>query len=388
MPFNTSTATAVQLRALAASDEAVRALGWDRSAFETDAARISLAAQLADEVAKLHEQGFTHGDVTLYSAVLAGEPPQVRLSARPAEPTGWGRTPFFLPPEVADGSHADADERTDVYQLGLCVIRLLARGPGAIQLRDPTAVGTALKPDGVELLGRCVGRDRNRRPRAREVARFLRDRVEHLTRPPELLELAVLRPIELPGADAIVTWSQRYATKLRIIGTNGFEVSDLDPDAHPHGYTIRPPSTGPIFVEISNPYGSVVRQAGFIAFYEPPRFSLDEHLPEPLPRVAVPDLSRVPPPRTLPPLPRRPVVGTDEHPPPRLVAPSIAEALSHARPAQREDATRAAIDSFREISQQMSQSARRILHAGLQTLGEQVAAAVHQQAAEREGPQS
>src|SRR5574338_1162026 len=160
MPMEQLTVPAGPLRILVASPTAAQSLGQDWSAFDSDVARLSLGAQLADAVAALHDRGLARGDVTLHSAVLTGA--GVVLASADSPP-GW-HTPFFLPPEVADGTREQPDQCTDIYQLGLCVIRLLARGPGAIQLRDPLAVATALGPAGVELLARAVGRDRHRRP--------------------------------------------------------------------------------------------------------------------------------------------------------------------------------------------------------------------------------
>lgn len=104
-------------------------------ALATISARVRLAAQLARALAYCHGEGVIHRDVT---------PANVRLSP-PAEPKwidfglahvvddardsdrtrGFVGTPAYLAPEQVDRERTGADERSDVFSLGLVLYELL-----------------------------------------------------------------------------------------------------------------------------------------------------------------------------------------------------------------------------------------------------------------------
>lgn len=176
---------------------------------------------------------------------------------------------------------------------------------------------------GVDLLNRAVGADRANRPTAEEIKDYLVGRVLTLAHPPELLSASLNRTVTIRGSDTLVMWQHRHGEKVRIYGVNGFEVKDLDPDAHPNGYAIRPLTAGQIRVEVSNKHGTDELVAGYLDYFEPPTFDIVQQLGGLLPRLAVPDLPQVQVPDAVAELPPYPVPGTETYPVPRVELPSI-----------------------------------------------------------------
>jgi hypothetical protein len=218
------------------------------------------------------------------------------------------------------------DQATDVYKLALCVIRGLAIGKGVTQLRDPASplmIPGLLDKAGIDLLTCALGDDRAGRPTAEEIKDYLVGRVLELAQPPELLSASLGRTVTIRGSDTIVRWSQRHGRTIRIYGVNGFEVKDIDADAYLHGYAIRPPTAGPIFVEVSNKHGSDELLAGYLDYFEPPTLDILEQLRGVLPRPGMPDLPGVAVPSAVAELPPYPSVSTNAHPVPWVEFPSM-----------------------------------------------------------------
>jgi serine/threonine protein kinase len=78
-------------------------------------------------------------------------------------------TPDWIPPE---GSRVQS-ERTDLYKLGLFILRVLAPRPLGAQNRDPSWADRTLDPAGRQLLRRALGADPSARPAARDWYRHL-----------------------------------------------------------------------------------------------------------------------------------------------------------------------------------------------------------------------
>ncbi len=323
-----------ELQLLSASDKLIQGLGIDRSEADDDLVRLALMARLAYafELIHRHPDGLVYGDLNLKNAAIATNPPRLMLLdcdgvARLSDQSrDQMLTLFFKPPEIVSGQQRLQDKQTDVYKLGLCVIRGLARGPGVTQISSPTnnsMIPGLLDQTGIDLLERAVGADRSRRPTAEDLKDYLVERVHTLVQPPELLSAAINCRTLLRGSQAIVTWSHRHATKLRIHGVNGFEVQIPDPDGHPHGYAIQPPTSGPILVEAINKHGTDQIEAGYIDYCELPPFDIQQQLQGFLPRLAMPEFAPVQIPDALAALPAHPMVSTDAHPVPRFELPSI-----------------------------------------------------------------
>jgi hypothetical protein len=333
-----------ELQLLYASDRYLTVNGIDRSAADGDLDRLALMVRLAYAVEVVHRHALVVGDLHPKNAAVAsfdsaGEPgrrkPQVLLlDCDGATVSG----PFFSPPEIVSGAQQLPDERTDVFRLGLCIVRCLARGAGVTQLTDPAkTIAGVLDQDGIDLLRRAVSPDRRLRPTAFQLRNYLTGRLMSLAQPAELLAAEIDRSMVPRGNEVVVRWTHRHGTKVRIYGVNGFEIDDIDPDAYPAGLAIRPSTAGPIYVEVSNANGADdPLLAGHIEYVDPPplrlyrrlRGSLPQPLPRrgSLPRPVLPDVAPVRLPEL--PLPARPKASTDIRPVPRIELPTPPAAVA------------------------------------------------------------
>jgi hypothetical protein len=182
-----------ELQMLCASAEQLLALGIAPPPAEDGLVRLALMARLAYGIEVIHRPRgsvrLVYGDLNLRDVAVAVNPPRIMLLGTDgvADANDGSRrqpnTPFFVPPELASRRQALQDQLTDVYKLGLCVIRGLATGRGATQVTDPASPLVRqglLDRAGVSLLGRAVGADRSQRPTAEEIKDYLIGRILHL----------------------------------------------------------------------------------------------------------------------------------------------------------------------------------------------------------------
>jgi serine/threonine protein kinase len=100
------------------------------------AQRLTLLAQLVYAVGRLHKRGWVFGDLSFKNAVFAVDPPRMMLidcdgAASVKDPRRkQAHTPFWIPPEcekTPGAVYADIqDTVTDVYKLGLAILRCLS----------------------------------------------------------------------------------------------------------------------------------------------------------------------------------------------------------------------------------------------------------------------
>lgn len=185
--FRLAGGRAMTLRDLCASDEAAAANGLDRSAVDDELARLALAAHLACTIHLLHRNRIAYSDLTLDRVAVAGHPPRTMLIG--CDPT----VPLAGP---AARSRAQTSG-PDPARLALCLVRALAKGPGATQLTDPARVGSLLGQPGVELFTRALAPPPVQRPSAEQMHRYLVLRMSELTREHDRVGL----PFPLPRFD-------------------------------------------------------------------------------------------------------------------------------------------------------------------------------------------
>lgn len=332
--INTNTKPAVfELQFLCASDKYLQARGIDRSTADDDLVRLALMARLAYAIEILHRHGLVYGDLNLKNAAVATQPrPNLLLMDCDgvADMTDTTRVqlhgPFFVPPEIVFGHQDLQDQQTDVFKLGLCVIRGLARGEGVTQCTNPDkTIAGLLDQEGKELLRRAVGA-RDQRPTAADIADYLVERTLVLADPPELLAADLDRHAVLRGSDVFVRWTQKGGQQVRILGVNDILLKDnLPADAPRDGVPVRPPTSGPIYVEVSSRQGDDRLLAGHVEYYELPAFHFD--LRGVLPRLDMPELPEAQLPETYARLPDYPVFTTDGYPPPRFELPALGDYL-------------------------------------------------------------
>lgn len=330
---------------LSASDRYVANLGIDRSAADDSLVRLAFAAQLSYVLGLLHKYGVVYGDLSLKNVAIATNPPRLMLldcdASAAVSDTGRHQlhSPFFTPPECAGGRQQDP--QTDVYKLGLCIMRGLVTGAGVTQLMDPSALTAILDPAGVDLITRAVSPDRSRRPTAKELFGYFVDTVRAAAQPPVLHQVGLSRTVLMRGRDVVVTWSADNASRIRIVGPNGV-LAELDPATHPPTYAFSPATSGPLTVEAVNRHGTVGVQAGFVELYDLPSFELKDAR---LPRPQIGGLAPVQIPAVLATLPARPIMTSAAHPPPRLTAPELTPLLAALHPAQWGDPGQAVVNA-------------------------------------------
>jgi hypothetical protein len=179
------------LRDLCASDEAAAANDLDRSAVDDDLVRLALAAHLAQTIHLLHRNRIAYSDLALGQVAIASHPPRTILVG--CDPT----LPLRGAPAARSGRRAPLPD-LDPSRLALCVIRALAKGPGATQLTDPARVGGLLGGAGVSLVARALappaGTPAAAKPSAEQLSRYLVGRLAELLRERGLIDPATTVP--------------------------------------------------------------------------------------------------------------------------------------------------------------------------------------------------
>jgi hypothetical protein len=165
---------ALTMRDLCASDAAAAANGLDRSAVDDDLTRLALAAHLAHTIHLLHRNRIAYSDLTLGRVAIAGHPPLTMLMG--CDPT------VPLRRDAARSAVPARRHDLDPSRLALCIIRALAKGPGATQLTDPARVRGLLGDAGVGLLTRALGPPPAQRPSAEQILQYLGFRIRELAR--------------------------------------------------------------------------------------------------------------------------------------------------------------------------------------------------------------
>lgn len=287
-----------ELQFLCVSDGYFTKRGIDPKVTGDSVTRLALAARLAYALEIVHRYPVVFGDLHLKNAVAATEPiARVLLMDcdSVAELRDPGRVQLhglgFVPPEIFNKSRKLQDHVTDVYKLGLCIVKILSPGNGATQATDParTAPGM-LDAQGVHLLRKAVSANRTERPQAWELRDYLVRRVRGLIQEPELMSAELSHRVALRGSEIFVRWQQRHGTEVRIFGANGFTIEGIDPVACASGYAIRPPTAGPIDVEVWNRFGPSERiRAGYFDYFELPPLDITGRL-RGIMRPPVPDI--------------------------------------------------------------------------------------------------
>ena len=154
------------------------------------AQRFRICQQFAFALAVLHRNDVVFGDISYRNALFTVSPQTaimlvdcdaVRVKGTAAvvkqlHTAGWE------PPEgLAFQSIA-----TDVYKLGLFILRCLSPGDGASVIRDPGAVASRLDRDGRDLLTRTLSAKPGDRPEARDWYYYFRGRLP--SHPQKLVE--------------------------------------------------------------------------------------------------------------------------------------------------------------------------------------------------------
>lgn len=263
--------------------------------------RLTLLTQLAYAIGLLHKHGWVFGDLSFKNAAFALEPARFMLldcdgaAALSDQSRKQFSTPFWEPPESA--IQDKQDDVTDIYKLGLAIMRCMTPGKGASNSKRASRLGTALDAAGTDLITRALSGERKDRPTAKSLFQYLRKVAASRITVPDLVRAELVAPVVLRGMDARLTWHIEHAEKITILAGNGQRI-ELDLTANPNGYAFRPEASGPVTVTAENRFGTASLVVGELTLYELPSFDVDlDRLPRPLipalPRLNLPLLDQV-----------------------------------------------------------------------------------------------
>ena len=321
--------------------------------------RMRILVWLVHSVALLHSHGAVYGDINLRSAVFClGEHPRSVLTGcdRVARLDDMLRrqanSPFFLAPECeepgrnpfARGRAHFQDTRTDVYKLGLCVVRCLSRGRGAMQRKSADHLAGQLSPECLDVIKASLSQDPDQRPTAKQLYQALNDFIV-----PVIHEFRVLDSVVPRDGGTMLVWNVSNATKAFIHGPNG-SVVPVDPLQGQHPVQVHDPTV--FTLEICRGSQTVQQDSDLVRVFDVPKFDIESSkhyrsLSASLntPRLPPVDISPI-----LESFPRRPAVGIGGDSAPEIMLPSIEDFV------RRLD--RASTGSYEAIVSQVMRSCR------------------------------
>jgi hypothetical protein len=283
--------------------------------------RLFLMTQLTSAVCWLHKSGWVFGDLSFNNVTFAlpAGPRQARLmifdcddaaalanQQRPEQP----HSPNWVPPECESGQQLEQDFETDVYKLGLAIIRCLKPEAGALSTKDVNRLAGILDDEGIALLRRALSPNRSERPSAEDLLSYLEGVIRQLMISPKILDAELVSPLVLRGANAQIIWQIERAEEIRVF-VGGDNLQNLVRQGtlvdYPDGCGFPVTQPGQVTVVAANRYGPTKRIIGNVAPFEIPPFGLDfGKLPQPkIP--AGPDFTAKP----FPPRPAEPPVMPD-----------------------------------------------------------------------------
>ena len=338
--------------------------------------RLVMLAQLAYIIGWLHKRGWVFGDLSFSNAVFALNPPRILLldcdgaAALAKRSRKQSSTPFWDPPECPieeppGGRKQDRqDDVTDVYKLGLAVLRCLTPGKGASSSRNLSRLGTELDAAGTALVARALSDDRGTRPRAKQLYSFLRQTARGRIAVPQISMAQLVTPRLIRGMDARIEWQIDQASEVEIRFGNNQACTVALAD-HPQGCAFQPQRSGPVSIEARSHFGTARVELGDVTLYPRPEFQLNL---TGLPALYVPEIDAFSPPSldaTVAGRPRSPV-GVKMPKLPALhsadLVSTLSPALSGVAPPPIGRAVRSVADDVTSIIRDVSGELDEILH--------------------------
>ena len=321
--------------------------------------RMIILVWLVYSIRLLHKYGAVYGDISLKNAVFClGEYPRFVLMdcdgvARLDDVSRrQANSPFFLAPECEEPGHNPfargrahfQDTRTDVYKLGLCVVRCLSRGRGAMQRKSADHLAGQLSPECLDVIKASLSQDPDQRPTAKQLYQALNDFIV-----PVIHEFRVLDSVVPRDGGTMLVWNVSNATKAFIHGPNG-SVVPVDPLQGQHPVQVHDPTV--FTLEICRGSQTVQQDSDLVRVFDVPKFDIESSkhyrsLSASLntPRLPPVDISPI-----LESFPRRPAVGIGGDSAPEIMLPSIEDFV------RRLD--RASTGSYEAIVSQVMRSCR------------------------------
>lgn len=257
--------------------------------------RLALLTQLVYGVARLHKHDWVFGDISFSNAAyVTGQPRMIlfdcdgatsvaQAALRPAVSTfSWA------PPECAQLNITT--KATDVYKLGLAILRCLNPEGANATITDPQRLAGQLDAAGVELMRRTLSPDPALRPQAKELYHYLQATLNALIAPPEVLMAQLLTPIRPRGADARVQFAVRNVPDVTItIGGDPPMTVPVAAPGQPQVHAFPAQVSGRVVIEAKNRFNTVRRDLGELEAFDMPQFDLGS-IAGALPRLSVPTM--------------------------------------------------------------------------------------------------
>jgi hypothetical protein len=258
--------------------------------------RLFLMTQLTSAVSWLHKSGWVFGDLSFNNVTftLPAGSRQSRLMIFDCDDAAalanrqrspQPHSPNWVPPECESGQQLEQDFETDVYKLGLAIIRCLKPEAGALSTKDVNRLAGILDHRGIELLSRAVSPNRSERPWAEDLLSYLEGVIRQLMVSPKILDAELVSPLVLRGANAQIIWQIELAEEIRVF-VGGDNPRNLVRQGtfvdYPDGCAFPVTLPGQVTVVAANRYGPTKRIIGNVAPFEIPSFGLDfGKLPKP-----------------------------------------------------------------------------------------------------------
>ncbi|WP_328618143.1 hypothetical protein OHS18_20560 [Amycolatopsis sp. NBC_00355] len=256
----------------------------------TPGERLTICRDFAATLAFLHgELGVAFGDINARNAVfrLGADPTVMFVDCDAVRKVGAVapqlNAPDWDPPEGADV----LTRETDLYKLGLFVLRCLTPDHNSSINRDPNQARGVLDVQGLNLLAAALRGDPAGRPSAEEWHRYLRRALGESLAPPTLERVDLDRTIVAAGEPLTISWSAEEATTLEATGP-GVPGTSVPGAAGTGTIVLHPARTGRITVTARNQLGEATVLTDPVAVFDVPSF---HDLPVPMPRLDLPRLT-------------------------------------------------------------------------------------------------
>jgi hypothetical protein len=262
----------------------------------TDRERFTVCRDLAAGLRFLHERlDVVFGDINGRNELwrVGASPTVMFLDCDAVRPRGSvAATKQLNAPDWEPPERTQLNGTTDLYKLGLFILRVLTPGDQASTRVDPAAARGLLDDAGFDLLTRAVGPVPRARPTAAEwtvhLSRMLGDPVT----PPALDDAALDRRLVPAGHPVEVRWRATDAAWLDIVLPG--RVERVDGRAGSGVVTVAPDRTGPVVVRAGNDYGVAERALGPVTVVPMPG---QRPFDVPMPRLGWNDVGVLVPPR-------------------------------------------------------------------------------------------